>query len=241
MNVAESSTSTTDPTINNEKVEANVPMQADTSMDALTGTPTPLEVTSVPNLDIIKEIRRLVIAGLAKTEATNLQEDTKTASFLIYDGKMHISISYYSGIDTDVNAKIYNVVTTVEYTSAFTSMKVFRDRHTPYSHGGRIITTPQGIATILLESGIFDHPNATQIIYKYDTVIYSSDGSDHVAKGQEAGLIADSDDEQEWLNTAERAGDHGMMILVASAVFAVVVIAYGMYLEATGTTIDYEL
>lgn len=201
----------------------------------------PITYPAELNLDIIKEVREYIIAGLTNTNATSLRDGERSVKFLIHGGRMRVIVGYCSGIDSDTHSRIYNVVVNVEYSSAVNSMKVFRDHNVTYSRNGEVIATPYDVAKLLIVSGIFDHPDNKVIIRKYtvdgddgDADGGSNNGSedDHVAKGHETGY-SDSDDD-DWGIIARQIGDRGMEGLLLYALAACAIIMYGMYLQAIG-------
>jgi hypothetical protein len=214
----------------------------------------------IPNLDTIKEIRELVIAGLTDTQAGNLQETAKSALFSIHNSKMCVNISYQHGIDADTNDDIYNIIVVADYTSAISAVEVLRTHQSDYSCGGKIIHTPHEIADAILKSNIFNHPDNERISYKYtgdsdnsqasnSQLSNSQSSNSQLSNSQSSNSHAGKkkinqvvlNDEDEWINLATRAGDRGIMVILAGIMFAAAVIVYGMYLEITGANIGYEL
>ena len=204
----------------------------------------------IPDLDTIKEIRELVIAGLTDTQAGNLQETAKSALFSIHNSKMCVNISYQHGIDADTNDDIYNIIVVADYTSAISAVEVLRTHQSDYSCGGKIIHTPHEIADAVLKSNIFNHPDNERISYKYTGDLDNSQSSNsqlsnsqlsnsHAGKKKINQVVLN--DEDEWINLATRAGDRGIMVILAGIMFAAAVIVYGMYLEIAGANIGYEL
>jgi hypothetical protein len=197
-------------------------------------------ISPIPDLNTIKEIRELVIAGLTDTQAGNLQETTKSALFSIHNNKMCVNISYQHGIDADTNDDIYNIIVVADYISAISAVEVLRTHQSDYSCGGKIIHTPHEIADDVLKSNIFNHPDNERISYKYTGDSDNSQSSNSHTNKKKINQDA-LNEEDEWINLATRAGDRGIMVILAGIMFAAAVIVYGMYLEITGTNIGYEL